>query len=285
MYKGGSWSALKRAAGVAVPPAGPLEEKLGRALQRLLHLDDPLRLSAYLSALDRPVASEPSDIDRRLLAALHFTVMPAGAAPDTLEASLRLLHDHPAIVSELRELLPLLDERSNRITFPLDEELGWPHHVPLSVHARHSVDEILTAFGLLEVGGRIYKQKGVFRDDRTNSDLFLITLEKSERDYSPSTLYRDYAISRELFHWESQVHTSQQSPTGQRYIHHRERGGHILLFVRERRAQNGRTMPYTFLGPADYISHKGDRPIAFVWRLRRPMPAAFFRDAKVAAGS
>ena len=112
----------------------------------------------------------------------------------------------------------------------------------------------------------------------------LVTLEKSERDYSPSTLYKDYAISPELFHWESQVSTSQRSTSGQRYIHHRGRGGHILLFVRERREQDGRTMPYTFLGPADYVSHKADRPIAFVWRLRRPMPAALFRDAKVAAG-
>ena len=43
-------------------------------------------------------------------------------------------------------------------------------------------------------------------------------------------------------------------------------------------------MPYTFLGPADYVSHKGDRPIGLVWRLRRPMPAEMFRAAKVAAG-
>ena len=43
-------------------------------------------------------------------------------------------------------------------------------------------------------------------------------------------------------------------------------------------------MPYTFLGPADYVSHKGERPISFVWKLRRPMPADFFRQAKVASG-
>jgi hypothetical protein len=43
-------------------------------------------------------------------------------------------------------------------------------------------------------------------------------------------------------------------------------------------------MPYMFLGPADYLSHKGERPISFVWRLRRPMPAGMFREAKVAAG-
>jgi hypothetical protein len=111
-----------------------------------------------------------------------------------------------------------------------------------------------------------------------------VTLEKSEREYSPSTLYKDYAISPTLFHWESQSTTTQQSRTGQRYIHHRNRGGNILLFVRPRKKQDGRTMPYTFLGAADYVSHKGDRPISFVWKLRRPMPADFFRQAKVASG-
>ena len=137
---------------------------------------------------------------------------------------------------------------------------------------------------MLTVAGSIYEQTGVFRDERTNSDLFFVTLEKSERDYSPSTLYKDYAISPELFHWESRSGTSQQSPTGQRYIRHKERGGHILLFVRQRRRQDGRAVPYTFLGPADYVSHKGERPISFVWKLRRPMPAEMFREAKVAAG-
>jgi len=214
---------------------------------------------------------------------LHFSLLKDAPAP-TVESSLALLHQHPAIVAELGELFPLLDERTDHLTHPLDESVGWVHRVPLSVHARHTVRDILTAFGILKVGGSTYEQKGVFRDEHTNSDLFLVTLEKSARDYSPSTLYKDYAISPELFHWESQSGTAQQSPTGKRYIHHRERGGHILLFVRQRRTQEGRTTPYTFLGPADYVSHKGDRPISFVWRLHRAMPAAMFREAKVASG-
>jgi hypothetical protein len=103
-------------------------------------------------------------------------------------------------------------------------------------------------------------------------------------DYSPATLYKDYAISPTLFHWESQSATSQASATGQRYIHHRERGSNVLLFVRQRRVQDGLTMPYTFLGPLDYVSHQHERPIQFVWHLQRPMPADFFRQVKVAAG-
>ena len=146
------------------------------------------------------------------------------------------------------------------------------------------VDDVLTAFGILEFNKTAWKQTGTIRDEPTNSDLFFVTLEKSEREYSPSTLYKDYAISPTLFHWESQSTTTQQSKAGQRYIHHRSRGGNILLFVRPRKKQEGRTMPYTFLGAADYVSHKGEQPISFVWKLRRPMPADFFRQAKVASG-
>jgi superfamily II DNA or RNA helicase/HKD family nuclease len=285
IYKSGCWSALKRAAGVPMPAPGPHEETLGNATERLLHVDDPLRIAAYKTALASASTGGLDEPTRRLLAGLHFGLMSSVAGLDTLEASLALLHEHPAIIRELDELLPLLDDLSDHVTYRLDEELGWDHGIPLSVHARHTVRDVLTAFGLLRVDGSpAYEQKGVFRDDRTNSDLFFVTLEKSERDYSPSTLYKDYAISPTEFHWESQSGTSQQSPTGQRYIRHRERAGHILLFVRQRRKQDGRTVPYTFLGPCDHVSHKGDRPVAFVWRLRRAMPAGLFREAKVAAG-
>ena len=96
-------------------------------------------------------------------------------------------------------------------------------------------------------------------------------------------MYKDYAISPELFHWESQSITSQASRTGQRYIITVSAGP--ISAVRPANAEVGtRTAPYMFLGPADYVSHEGERPIAFVWRLRRPMPADFFREAKVAAG-
>lgn len=195
-----------------------------------------------------------------------------------------MLQAHPAIVAELRELLSLLDDRSSHVTYPLDRALEWSQRAPLSVHARHTMNDALTAFGRLDFDRPAWTQTGVVRDEVTHSDLFFVTLEKSERDYSPSTLHKDYAVSPTLFHWESQSSTTVASSTGQRYITHRDTGDHILLFVRQRRHQDGRTMPYTFLGPVDYVSHQGERPISFMWKLRRAMPAGFFRDAKVAAG-
>lgn len=71
---------------------------------------------------------------------------------------------------------------------------------------------------------------------------------------------------------------------GQRYIHHRRGGGNILLFVRQRRLAEWGTAAYTLLGPAEYESHTGERPIQYVWRLKRAMPADFFRGARVATG-
>jgi hypothetical protein len=42
-------------------------------------------------------------------------------------------------------------------------------------------------------------------------------------------------------------------------------------------------MPYVLLGPADYVSHEGERPIAITWRLQNPIPADLFEQFKVAA--
>ena len=115
-----------------------------------------------------------------------------------------------------------------------------------------------------------------------NSDAFLVTLHKSEAQYSPTTMYQDYAISPDLFHWESQSGTTVTSRTGQRYLNHRSEGSHVLLFTRPQKVTEfGSGAPYLFLGEADYLEHRGERPIAITWRLRSPMPAADFVIASV----
>lgn len=270
VYKSGCWSDLVRRAGLPTAPAGPNENDLGDALKRLLHTSDPLRLDAYRAWL------KGASADERLITGLIFTLWGRNA-PSTIEEAHQTLLKHPAIVAELGELVDVLEERADHLAYAFDL-------APLSIHASHSLVEILAAFGRITPGNFYQLREGVYRDQGTNSDLFFTTLEKSERDYSPSTLYKDYAISPTQFHWESQSTTTQLSPTGQRYIRHHELDGNILLFVRARKKQDGLTVPYTFLGPADYVSHKQERPIQFVWQLRRPMPADFFRQAKVAAG-
>ena len=121
-------------------------------------------------------------------------------------------------------------------------------------------------------------------DETTNSDYFFVTLEKSEEHYSPTTLYKDYAISPTLFHWESQSGTTERSPTGQRYINHKTTGSRVFLFVRNRSKEGSVTQPYWFVGPAEYVSHSGEKPMQITWKLAVPLPEDIFSLAKVAAG-
>ncbi len=111
-------------------------------------------------------------------------------------------------------------------------------------------------------------------------DAFFVTLHKSEADYSPTTMYRDYPISPTLFHWESQSSTSVASPTGQRYLYG---SGTKLLFMRQHKTDEFGTSPYLFAGPAHYVRHTAERPIAITWRLHRGLPSDFFAAATVAA--
>jgi hypothetical protein len=289
VYKsnGWTWSRLRREAGLSAEAEGPDERRLARAVPRLLHVDDPDRLALYrraaLGELD-PSDLDPTTLTGRSLMGLHFVLWGNDRSSGSLRDSMDRLRQHPGLASELAELFTLLDDQAEHIPQRLDDHMGWEHHIPLAVHARASLDEILAAFGRLTFDRPSRLREGVMFDATTNSDLFFITLEKAEDHYSPRTMYRDYAISPDLFHWESQSPTSVQSSTGQRYLHHRKRGSHVLLFARQRKHEAGRTAAYTCLGAADYVSHQGSRPIAITWRLRTPMPDDFFREAKVASG-
>ncbi|MEE8409738.1 MAG: DUF3427 domain-containing protein [Myxococcota bacterium] len=135
-------------------------------------------------------------------------------------------------------------------------------------------------------GGIKRIQTGLFYLPRLRTDLFFVTLEKLESEYSPTTLYNDHPMTPTLFHWESQSGCHAETKTGRRHIACvRGADHHALLFVRERRHDaRGETMPYVLLGPVYYRSHQGGRPMEIEWELELPMQARMFQELKVAAG-
>jgi hypothetical protein len=161
-----------------------------------------------------------------------------------------------------------------------------PFLCPLELHAAYTRDEILAGMGHWTFDRQPEMREGVLHLPQLNCDAFLFTLHKSERDYSPTTMYEDYALSDSLIHWQSQSTTSVDSPTGQRYIHHRQAGHEILLFCREyRKSRMGLSSPFYFIGPAEYVSHEGSRPISVTWRLKYSLPAKLYRRmARLAVG-
>ena len=63
---------------------------------------------------------------------------------------------------------------------------------PLQVHAHHRLAEALAAFGMVNPSSM---RQEVFHSEGEQADAFFVTLRKTERHYSPTTLYQDYAIS------------------------------------------------------------------------------------------
>lgn len=279
IHRRSSWSRLLVDAGLRADFTEPDETRFAKGLRRVAHINAARQLRAlidYLSKDDVRAFSAPDDEEaRRFLTMLHLSLW-GDSIPDSLAGGDARLNRNPTLRAELRELLALRIEMLDEV--PIEPTL--PFLCPLQIHADYTRDEILGALGISTLQRQRDVREGVFHAESLPADLFFVTLNKTESDYSPTTMYEDYAISDDLFHWQSQSTTSAESKTGQRYIHHAERFHSILLFVREDKSRDGLTMPYTFLGPVDYVRHQGSRPMSIIWRMRHKLPAKLIRHVR-----
>jgi superfamily II DNA or RNA helicase/HKD family nuclease len=277
VYRTLGWTGLRRLAGVPCEPPGPREAELATGLRlRLRSADDPERI-AMLRAFGRGEATPASARGRRLASMVAAALFDDGNAPGSLADVQAALAREPAMRRELREFADTLEANARTLTYPLDR---WTD-VPLHVHATYTRTEILVALGDRDLGAKTAWREGVRYVAERNSDVLLVTLDKSGKHYSPTTRYRDYALAPDLFHWESQSGTSRRSPTGQRYL---TGSSTVLLFVRSQpKDALGRAEGFVFLGPVTRVADRGERPIQIEWRLARPMPESLLRLARAAA--
>lgn len=276
VYGGGRcWSDLLAAAGVAVQ-VGPQETVLRRALGRLLHVDDRVRLDAYAELLTGDRVPEVSRMDerrRRLARMLVSQVVDqversALAKAATLQEGLDLIWRHPQVRREATELFGILAERIDHLHTDLVDDAA----LPLQVHARYTRLEILAGLGQATGARGVAWQTGVLWMPEIPADILAFTLDKTSGHFSPTTRYRDYAISPELIHWESQATTRADGEVGLRYQRHVRMGSAVLLFARLR--QDDRA--FWCLGPATYVRHERERPMAITWKLKHPLPGDLF---------
>jgi superfamily II DNA or RNA helicase/HKD family nuclease len=282
---GRSWTSLCRDAGKNVPEPGPHEPPLRKRVRALAHVDDELRAREYGRTLLAASSSQTSAslVEQRLARMFFFSMYPNGGGFTDIESGLASLWNEPAVRSEMSQIVDLAFDRARRSTYSLTDLAPALSEVPLAIHGSYHREEILAALDHASIARRpSTMREGVAWCESVQSDAFLITIKKAEKQYSPSTMYKDYALSQELFHWESQNAISAGTPTGQRYINHQQRKTNILLFMRAEAVDALGTAPYVFLGPADYVSHTGDRPMAITWKLRQPMPTEVYLSARVA---
>ena len=278
LYKFASFSRLCARADVTDDFTEPLEETMTKALAKLAVIDSRRWIAFLLDLLPRLDDTDftaLSDLEKRMLQMFYITVW-GKAAEDwsSNEAwdNLYALADSPVMLSELIELLKY---RFDRIDF-IDAPVNVGFDCPLDLYCTYTRDELLVALDFLKPST---VREGVKWLPDQNLDVFFITLNKADKDYSPTTMYNDYSINEWLFHMQSQSTTAEYSPTGQRYIHHKERGSRVLLFVREFKEDRltGGAEAYTYLGTANYVKHEGSKPMNITWKLDVPIPAKYLK--------
>ncbi len=275
LLKRGLWSRLLADAGQGPAFSSPDEDRLAKGVRRLCHIDDAEQIRVLIAYLDSAGPVEPLPPATRVFVEMfHVTLWGEQSLGWTADVADQRLRQTPESLTTLRAVLAYqLSHAPVHHAGSLPELSG-----PLTIHAQFSRDEILVGLGHWTLARRPDQREGVLHLAASKVDALFVTLQKTEDDYSPTTMYEDYLISNELFHWQSQSNTSAESVTGQRYIGHRAQGYTPLLFVREvRTLPSGLTAPYVFLGSCEYVSHSGSRPISIVWRLLHPLPARLYR--------
>lgn len=258
-------------------PVTDLEEALRRSMSRTLTIDSPRWISFLRRAYENlPINLTP--MEKKYLRMWAITLFPDGQkdSPKAPALAITRFAKETALKKEISELLDFLYDRIDII--PQKAELPYP--CALEVYDSYTRDQLFAALGFAKPASI---REGVKYLDHTNSDtvtrptdVFLVTLNKSQKEFSDTTLYEDYSIDRHLFHWQSQSTTTPESKTGQRYLSQRETGGIVLLFVRSAKQDACRNaMAYTFLGTAKIVSHEGSQPISIIYRLDHPIPAKY----------
>lgn len=286
IYKKDNWKRLCVEAGVIENFIEPNEIEITGCIKRLLRCNSISYLK-FLRALiesnfDISALNEEQNL---MLLMFHYDVWQK-AGPQLgfklLKDSIKQLSKNPVMISELLEAINYLISKVDFIEKDMD--LDFP--LPLKVHSRYNRSEILVAIGLHKFDKASSNREGVAANKELNMESLFVTLKKSEKEYSPSTLYDDYAINEYLFHWQSQNATAPESAKGISYINHNTQNKRILLFVREQNDDEfGFTMPYVFLGEANYIKSSGSKPMNIEWQLNEPMPAYIWKESgKLAIG-
>jgi superfamily II DNA or RNA helicase len=217
-----------------------------------------------------------NDVEKMMLLMLYYDIWQKANGFKSLEESIQSIGKNQILVEEIIEVLEILIDKIN--FKEIDIEL--PFKQPLKIHSRYTRDQILAAFGLSTFKQKSSNREGTAENRNLNTELLFINLIKSEENFSPTTMYDDYAINETLFHWQSQNSAGPETSKGLSYISHKENKKRILLFVREKsKDEFGNTMGFVFVGEGNLKEHYGAKPMSIKWQLNEPIPHYLWKDA------
>jgi len=280
-YKNGLYfTQLKREVGLLNSKQTDQEKTFGRSIIRSIHVDSISRIKWSMDFFSKSEAPSIEEMSQKELSFLKMWAANFGEKQEIVQLHklIRRFWSFPDLVQEYQELMEhLLNKVTHKTKF-------WenPHEIQLELHSRYSLNEIMAAFDDIRKGSLYIPREGVYYHKKSKSNLLFVTLNKSEKDYSPSTMYNDYAISPIKFHSQSQSTTKPSGKKGIRHIKHVEKGITPLLFIRNARKDDRReTEPYFFVGPVTIEKWEGAQPIDIVWKVEEPLPADVYKATSI----
>lgn len=269
------WTNLKRDAGLLTSVAGQEDDYFGRRFGDLLHFNDTERIDLLLKVGEPDALYFPeNERERRLLQMLAYQVDGQHHQSGTGADFQQRLLDHPDHRAELSELGEVLQARNTL----LSRAIPGLEDAPLCLHGAYGIREILTALGWLTPERRTPFQAGVLALHDRKTELLFVTLDKRE-GFHERIAYRDYAISPERFHWQSQNSASPNTAAGRRYLESPGNGWSFQLFVRRSKGE-----AYRACGPVTLERSEGGRPMTVYWTLVVPLPVRLFQEFSILRG-
>jgi superfamily II DNA or RNA helicase len=286
IYKKGSWSRLCQKAGVIDDFEDINEKQVYSAISnKWLSTNSTSYFNFILNLAKQRFHIDINNFDengKAMLLMLHYDVWQRAGGFDSLEESIIQIGKNKTLVDEIIEVLEILIDK---IGFK-EIDIQLPYYQPLKLHARYTRDQILVAFGLSTFDKKSSNREGAAENKKLNTEILFINLLKSEENFSPTTMYDDYAISETLFHWQSHNAYGPDTNKGLSYINHIEINKKILLFVREKaNDEKGNTMGYVFIGEGIFKESEGAKPMNVKWELSEPIPHYLWKEsAKMSIG-
>jgi superfamily II DNA or RNA helicase len=286
IYKKYTWKRLCQMAGVIDDFSSEIEKRVFSGISKKWmatssssYFNFVLKIAKQHFVVNK---NELSDRENSMLLMLHYDIWQNAGGFENIEESIKAIGSSEILRQEIIEVLELLIDN---IDFK-EIEIELPFQQPLKLHARYTRDQILVAFGLSNFVKKSSNREGVAENKDIKTEILFIDLIKSEEDFSPTTMYDDYAINESLFHWQSQNSAGIETPKGKSYINHKKDQKKMLLFVREKaNDEYGNTMGYVFIGEGSINNYYGSKPMNIEWELNEPMPHFLWKDAaKLVAG-
>ncbi len=280
IYKRGSWKRSCQLAGKIKEFDSNNEKEIVSAISKKWLSTNSLTYFSFLLKVAKLnfniKISDYNSSEKTMLLMLHYDVWQKEAGFDSLEKSIQAIGSNIVLVEEIIEILEVLIENIDFKELPIE----LPYEQPLKLHSRYTRDQILAAFKFSSFEKKSSNREGTAENKALNTEILFINLIKSEENFSPTTMYDDYAVNELIFHWQTQNSARPDLGKGLSYVKHIKNTKRILLFVREK-AKNefGNSLGYVFIGEGTLKDHYGSKPMSINWELSEPMPHYLWKDA------